>query len=89
MEKKVTVINKRGVRMRVSEHMLDDLARFEVTRTSPILKDVPKEILNLKTTIKAKTPVSTDNLPPMELSKEAVFERPETRKPTGRSKVKK
>lgn len=61
MEKKITVITESGISIRVAEHMLDDLIKFGVTRTSPKLKEVPKEILNLKTKINPKI-----NLPPME-----------------------
>jgi hypothetical protein len=74
MEKKFTVLTERGIRLRVAEHMLDDLALFGATVTTPVVMEIPKEILNLKTTIKPK-----ENLPPME-------EEPKTRKAPIRSK---
>lgn len=82
MEKKITVITESGIRIRVAEHMVDDLIKFGCTITSPVKREIPKEILNLKTFIKPKE----SNLPPMEPAKEVVFEEPKTRKTPVRSK---
>jgi hypothetical protein len=54
MEKKVEAVTKEGRIIRVMPHMLNDLARFDVTFKKPAIRDTPKELLD----IPAKTIIS-------------------------------
>jgi hypothetical protein len=47
MEKKSVVTTPKGYTIRVADHMLSDLAKFGATKTKPILKPVPKELLEM------------------------------------------
>jgi hypothetical protein len=45
MEKKVEVITTRGIKIKVAEHMLKDMARFGAMRARPNVKETPRELL--------------------------------------------
>lgn len=63
MEKKSEVVTSKGYTIKVSDHMLGDLAKFGVTKNKPVLKPVPKELL----TLPAKE-IKTDVLPEMKVT---------------------
>ena len=60
MEKKIEIVNKNGKIIRIMPHMLDDFARFDITLKRPVIKDVPKELLNI--------PMKKTILPRMEVT---------------------
>jgi hypothetical protein len=86
MEKKSVVVTPKGYTIKVSDHMLGDLAKFGVTKNKPTLKPVPKELLNLP----AKE-LKTDVLPEMQTTADLTKVEPEVkvRKAPVRSKAKK
>jgi hypothetical protein len=91
MEKKIEVITKEGKIVRVMPHMMGDMAKFDVTQSKRVIKDMPKELTMVtKAVIKPEIKPEITQLPEMKSTitdapAEMAFEKPK-RKPPVRSK---